>query len=213
MRTVFSFRTLSSLVLMALLSFPCLGGIRYRDFTVRDGLSESSVKCLTTDSRGRIWMGSWNGISIFDGHSFSYVMSSPLDDQTLTHNVINRMVEHPDGSMWVTTELGINRVDPDTRKCKRFFLGFGGGRPQSGRFVLDISPSGDVFCCSTLRGFALWDPESDRMMPIHVLGPGSGELLALFCGEDGELFIQNASQEVYRMSYQKEENSLQILHT
>ena len=213
MRTVFSFRALSSLVLMALLSFPCLGGIRYRDFTVRDGLSESSVKCLTTDSRGRIWMGSWNGISIFDGHSFSYVMSSPLDDQTLTHNVINRMVEHPDGSMWVTTELGINRVDPDTRKCKRFFLGFGGGRPQSGRFVLDISPSGDVFCCSTLRGFALWDPESDRMMPIHVLGPGSGELQALFCGEDGELFIQNASQEVYRMSYQKEENTLQILHT
>ena len=210
-RSIFTLRAMSGLLLTALLSFPCLGGIRYRDFTVRDGLSESSVKCLTTDSRGRIWMGSWNGISIFDGHSFSYVMSSPLDDQTLTHNVINRMVEHPDGSMWVTTELGINRVDPDTRKCKRFFLGYGGGRPQSGRFVLDISPSGDVFCCSSLRGFALWDPESDRMLPINVLGPGSGELLALFCGEDGVLFIQNADQEVYRMIYQKENNSLQIL--
>ena len=211
MRAVSSFRRLSGLILMILLSFPCLGEIRYRDFTVRDGLTGSSVKCLTTDSQGRIWMGSWNGISIFDGHSFSYVMSSPLDDQTLTHNVINRMVEHPDGSMWVTTELGINRVDPDSRKCKRFYLGYGGGRPQSGRFVLDISPSGDVFCCSSLHGFALWDPASDRMLPIQVPGLGSGELLALFCGEDGELFIQNVDQKLFRVRYRKENHAFQVL--
>lgn len=36
-----------------------------------NGLSNNSVNCFCEDSRHRLWVGTWDGLNVYDGHSGS----------------------------------------------------------------------------------------------------------------------------------------------
>ncbi|MDD6392939.1 MAG: two-component regulator propeller domain-containing protein, partial [Prevotella sp.] len=42
-----------------------------RHFTESDGLPQSLITCVIQDRKGYIWISSWNGLSRYDGYSFS----------------------------------------------------------------------------------------------------------------------------------------------
>ncbi len=52
-----------------------------RHFTDEDGLPQNSVKCLTPDSHGFLWMATENGLARFDGNRFLVYNSSNLPIQ------------------------------------------------------------------------------------------------------------------------------------
>jgi ligand-binding sensor domain-containing protein/two-component sensor histidine kinase len=77
-------------------------------YTVADGLPNNNINKIVRDSRGFLWFCTNEGLSRFDGYSFTnYGL-----DQGLPHSAVNDFLETRSGEMWVATNGGLVRFDP-----------------------------------------------------------------------------------------------------
>lgn len=93
-------------------------GIRFQRIGLEDGLSNMTVDALHQDRFGFIWVGTWDGVSRYDGQSFEVYRTIPGDTNSLISNEIKSFAEPNDSSLWVSTYGGLTRWD---HKQSRFF--------------------------------------------------------------------------------------------
>lgn len=68
-----------------------------------------SVHDVYIDSRGLIWVGTINGLTVLDGSTYSLKGHFDIHNGIL-NNVITGIVEDADKNMWVTTTFGITNI-------------------------------------------------------------------------------------------------------
>jgi len=74
----------------------------FKTYTAEDGLVSNPVRRIYQDKKGFIWIGTWQGLSKYDGHKFTnYTTVNGLSD-----NMINDMYESPDGKLYVAENNG-----------------------------------------------------------------------------------------------------------
>lgn len=82
-----------------------------RQFSNRQGLSNSAILSLHQDAQGILWIGSCDGLNVFDGtniHVYSPVNSSKA---LLSGNLINKITETEKDVLWIQTNYGLDRLD------------------------------------------------------------------------------------------------------
>ena len=74
-------------------------------------LNSNAVYCLFSDSSGRLWVGTNNGIAIknIGTDSFVRLQHDPDNEHSLSHNEVNQIAES-DGVIWVATMRGLNKI-------------------------------------------------------------------------------------------------------
>src|SRR5205809_7154194 len=77
-------------------------------YTVADGLPNNMINKIVRDSRGFLWFCTAEGLSRFDGYSFTNYTT----DQGLPHRNVNDFVETPGGEFWIGTNAGLVLFDP-----------------------------------------------------------------------------------------------------
>lgn len=92
-----------------------------RWITNAEGLSNSSVNAVFQDSRGRLWLGTWDGLDCWNGSSCKVYKPVPGDSTSISSNIIRDIAEDGDGFLWIATERGVDRLDPETGRFRRFF--------------------------------------------------------------------------------------------
>jgi ligand-binding sensor domain-containing protein/signal transduction histidine kinase len=84
-------------------------------YTVADGLPNNVINKIVRDSRGFLWFCTGEGLSRFDGYSFSNYGV----DQGLPHTMVNDFLETRTGDLWIATNGGLvlfnPRGEPDAR--------------------------------------------------------------------------------------------------
>lgn len=81
---------------------------------VEGTLSDSVVNTIFEDSKGRLWIGTADGINLF--HMDSGTFENWSLEEGLSNRVVNSIVEDGDGRLWLGTDNGLARFDPDTGK-------------------------------------------------------------------------------------------------
>lgn len=61
---------------------------KIQHFTESDGLPQGIVTCVTQDAKGYVWLSSWNGLSRYDGYTFTTFKARPGDNSPLATNRI-----------------------------------------------------------------------------------------------------------------------------
>jgi ligand-binding sensor domain-containing protein/two-component sensor histidine kinase len=74
----------------------------FKTYTEEDGLVSNPVRRVFQDSRGFIWIGTWQGLSKYDGHKFTNYTTV----NGLSGNMINDLYESPDGKLYVAENNG-----------------------------------------------------------------------------------------------------------
>jgi ligand-binding sensor domain-containing protein/signal transduction histidine kinase len=143
-------------------------------YTSADGLAHERVTCVVSDSRGFVWFCTADGLSRFDGHSFStHAVPRVLPDAG-----INDFLETSAGEYWVATNGGgVQRINrsvhhnlADDRVPQRSWPA---GTADGPRFV----------------GFSVGeDPETSRVNVLYEDRDGR-----LWAGTDGGLFFLDDS--------------------
>ena len=64
---------------------------RFENYTIHDGLSQSTVRCIFQDETGFIWMGTQDGLNRFDGKNFKALRKTGKGRASLSHNNINQI--------------------------------------------------------------------------------------------------------------------------
>ncbi len=89
--------------------------VRFEQVTVADGLSNNVIMTVLEDSRGYLWVGTFQGLNRYDGYRVRVYRHIPGDTTSLSHDEVFALHEGRDGTLWVGTwGGGLNRFDPDT---------------------------------------------------------------------------------------------------
>jgi ligand-binding sensor domain-containing protein len=70
----------------------------FRSLTIKDGLSGSDVECLLQDSRGLIWVGTREGLNVYDGYEFKQISNT---SRSSTSKYVTSLFEDINGNIWV----------------------------------------------------------------------------------------------------------------
>lgn len=79
-----------------------------KSYTTADGLPDNVINKIVRDSRGFLWFCTADGLSRFDGYTFTNYGSG----QGLPHPTVNDILETRTGEYWVATNGGLVRFNP-----------------------------------------------------------------------------------------------------
>jgi ligand-binding sensor domain-containing protein len=91
----------------------------FHHLTEKDGLSSSMVNCFLKDSRGLLWVGTYEGLNRFDGSHF-YSFRRTKSPTSIFNNVVHSLCEDKQNNIWGATDGGIFRYDPETNVFKNY---------------------------------------------------------------------------------------------
>src|SRR5215510_13914769 len=74
-----------------------------RAYTTADGLPHNVINKIVRDSRGFLWFCTEDGLSRFDGYTFTNYGT----EQGLPHTSVNDLLETRSGELWLATNGGL----------------------------------------------------------------------------------------------------------
>ena len=77
----------------------------------KDGLSDNIINCFLKDSRGILWIGTYNGFNRFDGSNF-YVYKKRKGPNSMLNEVVHSLCEDKKGNIWGSTDNGVFCYQP-----------------------------------------------------------------------------------------------------
>src|SRR2546425_12382464 len=116
------------LLLIPFLLFPCYVNaerLPIKPYTVADGLPNNVINKIVRDSRGFLWFCTAEGLSRFDGYSFTKYGTA----EGLPHPNVNDILETRGGEYWVATNAGLVRFNPKGKPVNRGVSASDAGTP------------------------------------------------------------------------------------
>ncbi len=95
---------------------------RFKNFTVKDGISAKEYGQILQDSRGFLWIATQNGLNRYNGISFQKFYNNSSDSNSLSGNVINSMTEMPGGLLLIGTNDGLSVYNIYNNRFENFRL-------------------------------------------------------------------------------------------
>ncbi|MFY0628292.1 MAG: hypothetical protein JXR07_18495 [Reichenbachiella sp.] len=95
-------------------------GYNFKRFSTEDGLSQISVLDIQEDSHGFIWIGTRNGLNVYNGFKFEHFFTDPWDSTSLINNHINAILPDKFNNLWIGTNGGLCRFDREQGTFKRY---------------------------------------------------------------------------------------------
>ena len=94
---------LAELIVLILVLFTNLysqnQGIKFTHLTSEDGLSINRVSEIIQDKRGFIWIGTSDGLNMYDGYNFKTFLPNAPDSNSISSYTMNAMCEDESGNI------------------------------------------------------------------------------------------------------------------
>lgn len=185
----------------------CTLTITAKDFdlvnlTNSDGLSNSSINVILQDTSGLTWLGTWDGLNMYNGRDFKTFKPETGNSNSISNNIIRDILEENKQILWITTDRGINRYDKETNKFTRFFTETN-ARTVYGEnsFFVAKNNSNQIFACIYERGLYYYNANTQKFQPVKI---NSGlNAKKLFFDLDNNLWILTSSQELVKVVFRK----------
>jgi diguanylate cyclase (GGDEF)-like protein len=133
-------------------------------------LSDSRVRVILPDSTGKLWIGTFDGVNLFDPATGQVMQARP--DPAISNGMPNGLVTSllldRKKRLWVATTSGIYRLKNDPARGPLQFqhLGTEDGLPNASVDELLQAPDGQIWA-STDDGLAKIDPDTLRVTAFH----------------------------------------------
>jgi signal transduction histidine kinase/ligand-binding sensor domain-containing protein/DNA-binding response OmpR family regulator len=179
-------------------------GIEWKHYLLanENGLSSGNPTSLYQDSKGLLWIGTWNGLNLYNGHTFKTYTNSPGDLNTISNNVIGAIDGQDNGVIWIATDNGINRIDVYGNKVSRFFSDEDQMNPLSGRsFFVCTAKDNRVFCSATDYGTTYYDEKTGKMIPFNIPGFNTNLAGKIFSSGDNTLLVWGIDSSLVETKY------------
>src|SRR4249920_285387 len=92
-----------SLLLISILATGQVSKYSFRNLSINEGLSQSSVMDIAIDSLGFIWMATQDGLNRFDGKEFISFRKNFDDITTPNANILGKIVNGNKHELWLIT--------------------------------------------------------------------------------------------------------------
>lgn len=122
--------------------FPQSRDIEFEHITSKEGLLQSTINCIYQDSRGFMWFGTEEGLSMYDGYTFYNYQYELGNENSLRANSIQSINEDSNGILWISTwGGGLARLDVSDGKFTNFLNIRENENSISSNIVFDVKES------------------------------------------------------------------------
>lgn len=84
----------------------------FQELGSTDGLSQSDVWAILQDSKSFLWIGTQDGLNVFDGYQIRTHYADDSGSHSLNHNYIRCLAEDHRGNIWIGTNDGVSVYNP-----------------------------------------------------------------------------------------------------
>ena len=164
--------------------------IRFERLTTADGLSNNEVLSLLQDKNGFIWVGTFNGLNRYDGHSVTVYKNEVGNQNSLSSNIIRAIHEDEHGILWLATSNGgLNRFDPATNTFTHYLNDPENSNSLSGNSIISLyqDKNGFLWLGTHSNGVDRFDPVTETFTHFPELNEGSVE--SIIEDQEGNIWV------------------------
>ena len=121
-----------------------------QNYTISNGLAHNGVTSILEDSRGYIWVGTFEGLNRYDGYEFKTIKNT-LSDAVFVSNRIRSLKEDTKGNIWIGTDEGISLYNYDLEEFSDIYSNQLAKKGIKGPVVRDITINknqGTILCAT-----------------------------------------------------------------
>lgn len=137
---------------------------KFRRISIDRGLPSLNVRAIMQDSRGFMWIATWEGLSLYDGYKFKTFRHNPKDSFSICDNSIESLLDDGEGNIWIGTGNGLSRYN---RNEDRFYTYKHSNNPASiaGNWVTKLfkDNKGNLWV-GTGEGLDLFDKKNNKFI-------------------------------------------------
>lgn len=93
---------------------------RFAHITNNEGISQQHITSMMQDDKGLMWIGTKNGLCVYNGYEFKRYFNSSSDENSLSHNFIRSVFQDSKKRIWIGTERGLCRYLPHFDAFERY---------------------------------------------------------------------------------------------
>ncbi|MDR1381956.1 MAG: helix-turn-helix domain-containing protein [Tannerella sp.] len=158
------------------------GAYNLRQLSNRDGLSNSAILSICQDSERFVWIGSVDGLNMYNGAEITVFKPEVNPLGSLSGNLVEEVWEGENGIIWVNTNHGLNRYDKST------------GRIEShdefeGKYFCAKTSGNEIFVVCENDVIHYYDREGKNFVPIAFPGIVKDDIRRIFIDGANVLWI------------------------
>lgn len=158
-------------------------GSNLRQISSREGISNNAVLSLSQDKYGYLWIGTCDGLNLWDGERMQLFPSEWQKSASLSGNLIEQIAVTRDSLFWIRTNYGLDLFNPDDKSVEHH------SRFQ-GMYKIVTRQSNEVLVLTQENRFWSYDPGTHRFgetdFPYKI---AYDDVLAMLLDDEDNLWI------------------------
>ncbi len=147
----------------------------------KEYMSNSSITSLCQDERGLMWIGTCDGLNIYDGQDIEEFKTRDKEDY-LSGNLIDNIIYTGDDTYWVQTYYGLNRLDRRTNAITHY-------NEFQKQFFMNKDNRGTLFIIQDSNCIYYYNKKEEIFKKINITGIPISDILAFFVDGDNQMWI------------------------
>lgn len=155
----------------------------FKNFTINEGLSQSSALCFIQDDNYGLWVGTQDGLNRFDGKTFEIYTAE--ETKGFGGNYIHAIIADNKGDLWIASGNGLIHRNKKTDAFTTY-------NPSKEQFSIEsIAISHDnktIWMATSREGIWAFDLKSKTFSPMTSIFP-SRQTKNVFISTEGIIFV------------------------
>lgn len=175
----------------------------YTHYTTEDGLRNNQVISLLCDSRGYMWIGTANGLQLYDGLSFRFI-EFPLANPAISRETVQCMYEDKARkTLWIAMLTGVVAYNYHLNTYHFYPVQHGRREGSVQMSLITRDTHGHLWTISTQDNAYIFDTAQNAFVPYtRFLAEAPGKITTLLQDEKGN-YLFGTSQGLCYYDYQQ----------
>lgn len=170
---------------------------RFRNYSISNGLSQSSVTTIIQDNSNALWIGTQDGLNRFDGKHFEVYDSD--NNEGIENSYIKCSGKTSNGSLWFGTSNGLLEYNTEKDEFKTYFY------QNINGFQIDnlsVDNHDNVWLASPSNGLIRFNSETKKFTNYNKALP-SRKIQTVYSYREGEIIIVTEDFGAFYFNFEK----------
>jgi ligand-binding sensor domain-containing protein/class 3 adenylate cyclase/predicted metal-dependent HD superfamily phosphohydrolase len=179
---------------------------RFKNYTIADGLSQSSVSTIIQDKYGALWLGTQDGLNRFDGQSFENFLSD--NTKGIENSYIHTSLKDKKGNLWFGTANGLTKYNPTLENFQSYQLKSGYALQVE---TITQDEKGNLWLGTSSNGLCVFSPKNLEIKFFASQIPSDKIINIQFVSKD-DLLVSTEDKGVFCVNIQsKKVTQIEVL--